>query len=132
MAGGLDDAGEGGDQHEDRVLLQSKVTADDGKRGIDKHASLRGHQEDVVELEISATVIAQFAHLEHADQRRHSRHPVERQLADVHLGHGEADQFGSRDEDEEKNQRDYGQHQNQYAHEKALMCASAVHAVMMG
>lgn len=113
------------------MLLQGEVSADDGERGIDKHAGLRGHQEDVVELEISAAVVTQFAHLEHADQRRQGGHPVQRQLADVHLGHGEADQLGSRNEDEEEDQGDYGQHQNQYAYEQALVRAGAVYAVMM-
>lgn len=110
LTGGLDDAGQSGDQHEDRVLLQGEVTADDGKRRVDEHAGLSGHQEDIVELQISAAVVAQFAHLEHADQRRQGRHSVERQLADVHLSHGEADQLGPRNENEEEDEGDYGQH----------------------
>lgn len=113
------------------MLLQGEVTADDGERGINEHAGLCGHQEDVVQLQISAAVVAQLAHLEHADQRRQGGHPVERKLTDVDLGHGEADQLGSRDEHEEEDQGDDGQHQDQDAHEEALVRAGAVHAVMV-
>jgi len=76
------------------VFLQSEVAADDGEGRVNEHAGLSGHQEDVIELQISAAIVAQFTHLEHADHRRQSRHSVERQFADVHFGYGEADQFG--------------------------------------
>lgn len=108
LASGLNDAGQSGDQHEDRVLLQGEVAADNSKRRVDEHAGLSGHQEDVIKLQISATVVTQFTHLEHADQRRQSRHSVERQFADVHLRHGEAHQLGPRNKDEEEDEGDYG------------------------
>jgi len=83
------------------VFLQGEVAADDGEHGIDEHAGLCGHQKNVVEFQVPAAVVAQLAHLEHADQRRQGGHPIERQLADVHLGHRETDQLGPRDEHEE-------------------------------
>lgn len=92
------------------MLLQGEVAADNGERRVDEHAGLSGHQEDVIELQISAAVVAQFTHLAHADQGRQSRHSVERQLADVHLGDGEADQLGPRNQDEEEDEGDDGQH----------------------
>ena len=47
---GLHDARQRGDQHQDRVLGQGELGADDRERRVDEHAGLRGHQQDVVQL----------------------------------------------------------------------------------
>lgn len=103
---GLNHAGQRRDQHEHRVLGEGELGADDRERRVDEHPRLGGDQQYIVQFQVPVPVVAELAHLEHAYQRGHRRHPVQGQFAHVHLGHGEADQFRTRDQHEEQDQGD--------------------------
>ena len=128
----LHHAREGRHQHEHRVLGQGELGADYRERRVDEHPRLGSDQQNIVQLQVPVPVVAELPHLEHPYQRRHRRHPVQGQLAHVHLGHGEADQFRPRYQHEEQDQGDDRQHQDQDADEQALVGAGAVHAVVVG
>lgn len=77
------------------------------------------------------TCIISAPYLHHADDGGHGGHAVQRQLAHVHLHDGERDELGPGYEHEEQYERDDGEHQEQYAHEQALVRLRAVHRVVV-
>lgn len=52
-----------GEQHQHRVVLFREVAADYRERAVDERASLRAHQQDVVQLQVTETVEFQLSHL---------------------------------------------------------------------
>uniref|UniRef100_A0A8W7NZP6 Uncharacterized protein n=1 Tax=Anopheles coluzzii TaxID=1518534 RepID=A0A8W7NZP6_ANOCL len=132
LAGGLDQRGEGRDQHQHRVAPHRKVAPDHGERAVEERAGLAPDEQDVVQAEAAERVVLHVAHLKHADQRGGRRRAVQRQLADVHLRDGEADELGARNQHEEQDERDDGQHQDEDADEQALVSAGTVDRVVVG
>jgi len=70
-------------------------------------------------------------YLEHTDESGDSGHGVKRQFADVDFHDRQVLELRPRDEHKEQNKRDNGKHQHQDPHEQTLMCACAVHRIVM-
>lgn len=68
---GLQERGERRDQHEDRVLLDREVAADDREGAVDEETRLRADQQDVVQLQVPSAVVLELSHLRtHRARRR--------------------------------------------------------------
>ena len=52
------------DQHQHRVLLDREVSADDRERAVYEETGLRADQQDVVKLEVTATVVLELSYLQ--------------------------------------------------------------------
>lgn len=132
LAGGLQEGSQGRSQHQNRVLLDGELSADDREGAVDEHPRLGADQQDVVQLQVPASVVLQLAHLPHSDQGGEGGEPVEGQFADVNFDDGEADELRPRDEDEEEDQGDDGEHQEEDSNEEALVGLSAIDGVVVG
>lgn len=69
--------------------------------------------------------------LNHSDESRHRRRAVQSQLANVHFGDCKVCELRLRYENEEKYQRDDGEHQHQNPDEETLVSAGTVDRVVM-
>lgn len=133
LEGRLQDRGEGCCQHQRCVVAHDshKLATDHGERAVEEQPRLCAHQENVVQLEAPQRVILQVAHLQHSDDRGNRGGYVERQFADCDLCHGQINKLRAGDQDEEENERDYGEDQRQDAQEQATVRLSTVYRVMV-
>lgn len=69
--------------------------------------------------------------LYHANYGGHGGHAVQRQFADVHFHDSKRDQLWPGYEHKEQYEGNYGEHQEQYANEQALVGLSAVHRIVV-
>ena len=70
-------------------------------------------------------------YLQHTDESGDGSHGIKRQFAYVDFHDRQVLELGPRDEHKKQNKRDDGEHQHQYPHEQTLVCARAVHRIVM-